>query len=226
MTIGQRIAQKRKELGLSQEALGSKLGVSRQSIYKWEADSALPEIDKLIALSRLFGVSVGWLLGVEEPPEADTAPAETGGGLTEAQLKMVEEIAGRYIAAQPAPRKRRRWPFVAAGLILCLVLFHLFDRLDRMDGQYVNLQNSLYRVESSVDGQIGSLSNRVEEILKAQNSLVADCNVELEAVDLAANTATFSVYAVPKTYVAGMTVEFLAENGETDPDPAHWQYGG
>ena len=69
MTIGQRIAQKRKELGLSQEALGSKLGVSRQSIYKWEADSALPEIDKLIALSRLFGVSVGWLLGVEEPPD-------------------------------------------------------------------------------------------------------------------------------------------------------------
>ena len=54
MTIGQRIAQKRKELGLSQEALGSKLGVSRQSIYKWEADSALPEVDKLIALSRLF----------------------------------------------------------------------------------------------------------------------------------------------------------------------------
>ena len=226
MTIGQRIAQKRKELGLSQEALGSKLGVSRQSIYKWEADSALPEIDKLIALSRLFGVSVGWLLGVEEPPEADAAPAETGGGLTEAQLKMVEEMAGRYIAAQPAFRRRRRWPFVAAGLILCLVLFHLFDRLDRMDSQYVNLQNSLYRVESSVDGQIGSLSNRVEEILKAQNSLVADCNVELEAVDLAANTATFSVYAVPKTYVAGMTVEFLAENGETDPDPAHWQYGG
>ena len=218
MTIGQRIAQKRKELGLSQEALGSKLGVSRQSIYKWEADSALPEIDKLIALSRLFGVSVGWLLGVEEPPEADAAPAETGGGLTEAQLKMVEEIAGRYIAAQPAPRRRRRWPFVAAGLILCLVLFHLFDRLDRMDGQYVNLQNSLYRVESSVDGQIGSLSNRVEEILKAQNSLVADCNVELEAVDLAANTATFSVYAVPKTYMAGMTVEFLAENGETASD--------
>ena len=198
MTIGQRIAQKRKELGLSQEALGSKLGVSRQSIYKWEADSALPEVDKLIALSRLFGVSVGWLLGVEEPPEADAAPAETGGGLTAAQLKMVEEIAGRYIAAQPSPRTRRRWPWVLAAAALCLVLFHLFDRLDRINGQYVNLQNSLYRVESSVYGQIGSLSNRVEEILKAQNSLVADCGVELEAVDLAANTVTFSAYAVPR----------------------------
>ena len=39
MTTGQRIAAKRKELGLSQEALGEKLGVSRQSIYKWESDT-------------------------------------------------------------------------------------------------------------------------------------------------------------------------------------------
>ena len=58
MTTGQRIAQKRKELGLSQEALGDRLGVTRQSIYKWESDSALPEIEKLVALSRLFGVSI------------------------------------------------------------------------------------------------------------------------------------------------------------------------
>ena len=55
MTTGQRIAQKRKEAGLSQETLGAELGVSRQSIYKWESDTALPEIDKLVALSRRFG---------------------------------------------------------------------------------------------------------------------------------------------------------------------------
>ena len=101
MTMGQRIAQKRKEQGLSQEGLGEQLGVSRQAIYKWESGAAVPEIDKLIALSRLFGVSVGWLLGVEElpqegpqsTPQADasaTAPEETAGELTEAQLQMVE----------------------------------------------------------------------------------------------------------------------------------------
>ena len=220
MTIGQRIAQKRKELALSQEALGDQLGVSRQSIYKWESDTALPEIDKLIALSRLYGVSVGWLLGVEDLPEPPGEAAGTEAALTEQQLRMVEEIASRYIAAQPKPRKRRRWPFVAAGLILCLVLFHLFDRLGRMDDQYANLQNSVYRVESSVNGQIGSLSSRVEEILKAQNSLVADYHVELVGVGVwpENNTATFSAYAVPKTYVSGMSVEFLAENGETASD--------
>lgn len=66
MTIGQRIAEERKRLGLSQEALGEKLGVSRQAISKWESDASVPEIDKLIVLSKLFSVSVGWLLGVEE----------------------------------------------------------------------------------------------------------------------------------------------------------------
>ena len=90
MTLGQRIAQKRKELGISQENLGERLGVSRQAIYKWESDSAMPEVEKLVALSGLFGVSVGWLLGTEEEP---TAPEE----LTEAQLKMVEEIGRAHV---------------------------------------------------------------------------------------------------------------------------------
>lgn len=217
MTIGQRIAQKRKEQTLSQEALGERLGVSRQSIYKWESDSALPEIDKLIALSRLFGVSVGWLLGVEEdaPPEA---AAPESGELTEAQLNMVEEIVGRYIAAQPAPKPRRKWPWLLTGAVLVLVLFHLFSRLDRVDQQYSNLQNSVNNVTASVNSQISGISQQVESILKAQNNLAADYGTELAAVDLAANTATFSVYAVPKTYVDGMTVEFIAENGEVASD--------
>ena len=77
MTVGARIAQKRKELGLSQEALGEKLCVSRQAIYKWEADAALPEIEKLVALSRLFEVPVGWLLGVEEAQPRQTEPEQT-----------------------------------------------------------------------------------------------------------------------------------------------------
>lgn len=54
MTIGQTIAAERRKLGLSQEQLGEKMGVTRQSISKWESDAALPELEKLIALSRLF----------------------------------------------------------------------------------------------------------------------------------------------------------------------------
>lgn len=229
MTIGQRVGQKRKELGLSQEALGEQLGVSRQSIYKWESDSALPEIDKLIALSRLFGVSVGWLLGVEEPPRADgaeDADADAGsavpetGELTETQLKMVEEIVARYTAALPQPPSRRRRKWLKAAVIaaaLCLVggLYSLSKQLDRMDQQYGTLQNNITRVESTVNSQIGSISSRVEEILKAQNSLTADYGAEPVSADLAQNQVTFSVRAVPKTYTNGMEVEFTAESGGT-----------
>ena len=53
-------------MGLSQEGLGERLGVSRQAIYKWESDTSLPEIDKLITLSKIFSLPVGWLLGVEQ----------------------------------------------------------------------------------------------------------------------------------------------------------------
>ena len=78
MTIGQRIAELRRQNNLSQEALGEALGVTRQSISKWESDGALPEIEKLVAMSRLFGVSVGALLGVEEETPAEgTEPGKT-----------------------------------------------------------------------------------------------------------------------------------------------------
>ena len=215
MTIGQRVGQKRKELGLSQEALGEQLGVSRQSIYKWESDSALPEIDKLIALSRLFGVSVGWLLGVEEPPQddgADAEPAPETGELTEAQLRMVEEIVARYTAALPKA-KRRRWPFVLAGVVLFLAIFNLFSELNALRSQQGSISSSIAQVQNSVDRQIGSISSRVEEILKAQNSLTADYGCEQTALDPAANTVSFRAWAVPKTYVEGMTAVFQTDSG-------------
>ena len=77
LTIGQRIAAKRRELEMSQIDLGERMGVSRQSVSKWEADAAIPEIDKLIALSKLFSVSVGWLLGVEQDEQPGNAPVES-----------------------------------------------------------------------------------------------------------------------------------------------------
>ena len=204
MTTGQRIAQKRKELELSQEALGAELGVSRQSIYKWESDAALPEIDKLVALSRRFGVTVGWLLGVEDAAEP---PAGESGELTDMQLKMVEEIVARYREAKPV--RRRRWPWVLLVLLLLVAGNNLSHRLDEIKQQYNGLQYAVHDVTDQID----SISNRVETILKAQNSLAADYGSEIAASNLAANTVTFSVYAVPRTYVEGLSVEFIAENG-------------
>ena len=215
MTIGQRIAHKRKQLSLSQEALGETLGVSRQSIYKWESDTALPEVDKLISLSRLFGVSVGWLLGVEEAapaPDREDAVPEAGGELSEAQLNMVKEIVAQYLAAQPKPKPRRKWPRVLLGFAVLIGVFTLIHRLDQIEQQYHRVQMAVSNVEASVDSQINGISHRVEEILKAQNQLTAEYGTEISGTDLAANQVCFSVYAVPKTYVKGMAVQFTADD--------------
>ena len=210
MTTGQRIAQKRKEAGLSQETLGAELGVSRQSIYKWESDTALPEIDKLVALSRRFGVTVGWLLGVEEAPE--TASAPDSGELTDAQLKMVEEITARYIAALPAPKPRKKWPYVLAALMVLYAAHRAYQSIDR---QFDGVYSRIGQMDSKMSNQVYSISGQVEEILKQQNSLTVDYGIELVSADLVKNSVTFSVYAVPKTYVEGMRVEFSVDNGHS-----------
>ena len=69
-------------------------------------------------------------------------------------------------------------------------------------------------ITHSVNRQIGSITDRVEEVLKAQNDLTADYGTQLRSADLAANTVAFSLRAVPKTYTPGMSVVFLADNGE------------
>lgn len=67
MTIGQKISALRTEKGISQEELAEALGVSRQSVSKWEMDTALPQIDKILQLSELFSVSTDTLLKEECP---------------------------------------------------------------------------------------------------------------------------------------------------------------
>lgn len=73
MTTGEKIAALRRDHKLSQEALGEKLGLSRQAVSKWEADQAVPTMDNLMELSRLFGVPVDTLLRPDAPFPAPPA---------------------------------------------------------------------------------------------------------------------------------------------------------
>lgn len=58
MTIGEKIRERRKELGLSQEQLAEKIGVSRQTISTWEQDRGLPDLSNLARLSKHLGISL------------------------------------------------------------------------------------------------------------------------------------------------------------------------
>ena len=71
MTVGKKIQTCRKQLGMSQEELGQKLLVSRQTISLWEKDQTIPTIDNLIRLREIFGVSVDEILGFENIEQND-----------------------------------------------------------------------------------------------------------------------------------------------------------
>lgn len=217
MTTGTRIAQKRKELGLSQEQLGEQLGVSRQSIYKWESDAVLPEVEKLVALSKLFSVTVGWLLGVEEDGK-DTWDGE----LSEAQLRMVEEIAARY---HPVPdKKKRRQLMAAAGVvavIIAAVFIALFARMKHLQRDYRMLQGQVGTMQGELRGQIDNITNQVTSALEQQAKITSSCDATVQSADLAANTVTFTVNATPKTFTEGTEAVFIAEsNGKSTESPA------
>ena len=62
MKLGQKIAGLRKKSSLSQEALAEKMNVSRQAVSKWESNQSIPDIEKIVDLSELFGVTTNYLL--------------------------------------------------------------------------------------------------------------------------------------------------------------------
>lgn len=71
MTLGEKITKQRKELNYTQEQLADILGVSRQSISKWESNIAFPETGKLIELGKLFDCSMDYLLKEEVTEKED-----------------------------------------------------------------------------------------------------------------------------------------------------------
>lgn len=79
MTLGQKITSLRKARGMTQEELSEAIGVTRQTISKWELDASTPDLDYLCKLCDLFGVTADYLIRpeketVETPPEAEQTP--------------------------------------------------------------------------------------------------------------------------------------------------------
>ncbi len=109
MTLGERIAYYRGKLGLSQGELAEQLGVSRQAVSKWETDAGLPDLERLIALSRLYHITLDELVKGESPEETAEAP---------------EEVPVDAVIAKPAaPSGQKTIGYILLGVgLLCAVL--------------------------------------------------------------------------------------------------------
>lgn len=95
MNLGENIYSLRSKHGLSQEELAEKLQVSRQSVSKWENNSAIPDLEKIIRMSELFGVSVDAL--VKEKEDIKDKKEETPQQVV--QIIQKESMEKRVLAA-------------------------------------------------------------------------------------------------------------------------------
>ncbi|MGI5173376.1 helix-turn-helix transcriptional regulator [Treponema sp. OMZ 840] len=76
MNLAQKIFDLRKKTGLSQEQLADTIGVSRQSVSKWESGESLPELERLIELSKTFKVSIDYLVEDTENGDSENKTAQ------------------------------------------------------------------------------------------------------------------------------------------------------
>lgn len=121
MTLGQKITSLRKARGMTQEELSEAIGVTRQTISKWELDASTPDLDYLCKLCDLFGVTADYLIRperetLETPPQAEPTPPPPAAPPSPPRQLTQTRFAG--------------WVLFILGLVLTQValLFVLFRR--------------------------------------------------------------------------------------------------
>ncbi len=111
MILADKIIQLRKKNGWSQEELAAQLNVSRQAVSKWESAQAAPDLNKILAMSQLFGVTTDYLL--KDDLEAEEYTAD-GGAPALRRVTLAE--AGEFLSWRDKASK-----IIAGALLLCIL---------------------------------------------------------------------------------------------------------
>ncbi len=116
MILADKIIENRKKNGWSQEELAEKLGVSRQSVSKWEGAQSMPDMKKILQLAEVFDVSTDYLLKdeIEEKEPSDIIPVETG--LDEPARSVSMEEANTFLTFNESAAKT-----ISTGVMLCIL---------------------------------------------------------------------------------------------------------
>lgn len=117
MKLHDKIYELRKKEGLSQEALSEKLGVSRQSVSKWETGEATPEVSKLLAISKLFGVTTDYLLNDESEEKGKEAEEEKEAEMPSSSFEVTS------VNEAPPKKSKNSARKLLIALLICILLF-------------------------------------------------------------------------------------------------------
>lgn len=116
MILADKISEERKKNGWSQEELAEKLGVSRQSVSKWESAGSVPDLQRIIQLAELFGVSTDYLLKDDMVPEEKMAYAKESVQTEQPIRRVSMEEANEFLS-----QKKKSAPVIANATAMCIL---------------------------------------------------------------------------------------------------------
>ncbi len=111
MILADKIIEQRKKKGWSQEELAERVNVSRQAVSKWEMAQSTPDLDKILQMSELFGVTTDYLLK-DEIEDCEDAPAAA----EPMKKRVTAEVANRFLEYRHRASGR-----IATGVYLCIL---------------------------------------------------------------------------------------------------------
>lgn len=157
MIIADKIVSLRKRAGWSQEELAEKLGVTRQSVSKWEGAQSVPDMDKVVSMSRLFGVTTDYLLKDELEEDVPCAAPKVAAATA---LCIVSPVTLLLLSALSESGRFGISGNAAAGIGLCVLLVlvavavSLFLRTAAQVREFKFLEEEPFETEYGVDGMV------------------------------------------------------------------------
>ena len=200
MNIGTVIMNKRKYLGLTQQALANELNVSFQAISKWENGTAMPDLKKLTALAEYFGVTMDELLGL-------TSPGSEGENISDYAKEYINELIS--LENEASTKKindlNTKWKIsvIILAVVLAIAFFNignLSTRLTAAENNMQNIANNTYYNNDSDD----DLDSTSYKILNYVDYKVLDIDKSKPWL------ATISITYSPEKYSKNLKVTFNA----------------
>ncbi len=225
MKLNETIGRLRRERGMSQEKLAEEMGVSRQAISKWESGGAMPEIERLEDLSRLFGVTMEQLMGLESPDAQAGPPSEPP-----EQSGFQAEGAGQEPRQGPEEGKPRAWRSSrlvwagAAGFVgLALVFAAAAWLAVRFHQLELQLEDANRRI-SDVNTRLNSMESLPPTALipagPAEDALFSQSEFRVNQVFPEENQVEIGVRVTLEQYQEGTEVSFTCSGWDLETQTA------
>lgn len=176
MKFNEKLIELRKKNGLSQEELGYKLNVTRQTVSKWELGQTTPEMDKLIELSKIFNISVDELINSKDEDSFSFEPSTNYSETKQNQSGPINKSS--FYESNNLPNKNKTLKYVIIGIILivlvafilriCLIIpifNRLFPSIDKASNIQDNIWSRAFSIFDTVTNEITNNSDPGENFI-------------------------------------------------------------